>query len=162
MTERLWAPWRMEYIRGIGTDECFLCRMLQENRDRENLLLKRGRTGAVVLNRYPYNNGHLLVFPYRHVPELKAMTEEERREHLELQIEAIDALKRIMRPDGFNVGLNQGKAAGAGVEAHLHTHVVPRWNGDTNYMPVLADVKIIPQALGELWDALHPVLDGDP
>jgi len=149
----------MEYIRGIEEEGgCFLCRILAEDRDRENLVLKRGRTGAVVLNRYPYNNGHLLICPYRHVPDPGAMTPEERTESMDLLVEAIEALKKALRPDGFNVGLNLGRAAGAGLEEHLHTHVVPRWNGDTNYMPVMGDVKVIPQSLSDLWDDLHPLM----
>jgi ATP adenylyltransferase len=156
--KRLWAPWRMTYIRQIKEQGCFLCRMFGESEDRKNLLLLRGRTCAVVMNRYPYNNGHLMVCPYRHVDDLAKLTGEERAETMDLVIRSVDVLRTAMNPDGFNVGINLGRTAGAGLDEHVHTHVVPRWNGDTNYMPVLADVKVIPQSLEDLWDQLHPRL----
>ena len=152
----------MEYIRGIREEGCFLCRIFDSSRDRENLLLKRGESCAVVLNRFPYNNGHLMVCPYRHVADIGDMTDEEQAETMKLASEAVSALRQAIRPDGFNVGLNLGRAGGAGLEEHVHTHVVPRWSGDTNFMPVLSDVKVIPQFLSELWDLLYPLLNPDP
>jgi ATP adenylyltransferase len=157
--DKLWAPWRMDYILGDDEEKCFLCRILAEDNDRENLLLKRGRRCGVVMNRFPYNNGHLMIFPHRHVAEVGEMNADERLESMDLVAEVLDAFKESMRPDGFNVGLNLGRAGGAGLEEHIHLHVVPRWNGDTNFMPVIGDTKVIPQALMQLWDQLHPLLD---
>ena len=157
--KRLWAPWRLEYIVGDKQEGCFLCRILGDDNDRENLILKRGQLCAVVMNRYPYNNGHLMVCPYRHVAELDDLCGEERLELMDLVADCIKALKQSIRPDGFNVGINLGRAAGAGLEDHIHTHIVPRWNGDTNFMPVMDDVKVIPQGLLELWDVLNPLLN---
>ena len=157
--KRLWAPWRLEYIVGDKEEGCFLCRILAEDNDRENLVLKRGRLCAVVMNRYPYNNGHLMVCPYRHVSGLGDLSSAERLATMDLVAECIDALKQTVHPDGLNVGINLGRAAGAGLEEHIHSHIVPRWNGDTNFMPVMDDVKVIPQGLLELWDVLQPVLN---
>lgn len=154
----LWAPWRMEYIGRPSEPGCFLCDIFASDDDRANLVLFRGRSTAIVMNRYPYNNGHLMVAPYRHVAELGQLNADERAETMDLAAAAIDALRRTIHPDGFNMGINLGRVAGAGLETHLHTHVVPRWNGDTNFMPVLAGIKVIPQTLEELWDRLHPVL----
>ena len=151
----LWAPWRMEYIAGPRVSGCFLCAMLRRGGDREGLVVFRGRRCAVLMNRYPYNNGHLMVAPRRHVPDLRAMTRAERAEAMDLVGRGIEALRAAVHPDGFNVGLNLGKAAGAGLEGHVHFHIVPRWNGDTNFMPVVADVKVIPQALAELCAVLR-------
>ena len=154
----IWAPWRMEYIRQPKTDGCFLCDICTGTADRDNLVLRRGRVCALVMNRFPYNNGHLMVAPYRHVPDLAALTDDERLETMRMLDEGVRALKLAIRPDGFNLGINLGRVAGAGLDTHLHTHIVPRWNGDTNFMPVLADVKIVPQTLTELWDRLHAIL----
>jgi len=156
--KRLWAPWRMEYILAEHGDGCFLCDMFQGRDDRENLVLFRGKLAAVVINRYPYNNGHLMVAPYRHLPDLNAISPEERSEMMELTARCIPALKEVMHPDGFNIGINLGQTAGAGLQDHVHLHIVPRWNGDTNFMPVIAETKVIPQALHDLWDRLHPVI----
>jgi len=156
---RFWAPWRLEYVQGEKDNECFLCRIAEETDDRANGLVKRGRCCAVVLNRYPYNNGHLMVFPYRHVAGIDSMNRDERIETMDLVAETIAALREAIAPHGFNVGINLGRVAGAGLEEHIHTHVVPRWNGDTNFMPVLGEVKVIPQSLSDLWDALYPLLN---
>ena len=153
--KRLWAPWRLEYVRNVDEDGCFLCRIADGDDDRGNLLLKRGKTCGVVMNRYPYNNGHLMVFPWRHMDDLCGMSADERLECMDLVAEAVEALKGALHPDGFNVGLNLGRPAGAGLEDHLHMHIVPRWNGDTNFMPVLGDTRVIPQSLLDLWDELH-------
>jgi len=154
MMKRIWAPWRMKYILGARETGCFLCAMLPDGNDSENLILKRGRTCFIVMNRYPYNNGHLMVCPLRHVDSLGAMTAKERAEMMELTSECVALLQKVMRPDGFNVGINLGAAAGAGLKDHIHIHIVPRWNGDTNFMPVLGQTKVIPQALHELRDEL--------
>lgn len=159
--ENLWAPWRLEYILSDKDGECFLCRILAADRkdDRENLVLKRGSKCAVVLNRYPYNNGHLMVCPIRHLGDFGLLDADERLETMNLVAECIEALRATIHPDGFNTGMNLGRVSGAGLEEHIHTHIVPRWNGDTNFMPVLGDIKVVPQYLQELWDQLHPVLN---
>ena len=148
----------MDYIRSDKSDGCFICDAVARNDDRDHLLAYRGEACCVVINRYPYNSGHVMVAPYRHVASLEEMTDAERLEIMHLTSRSVQALGSIMHPDGFNVGINLGEAAGAGLKDHVHQHVVPRWVGDTNFMPVMADVKVIPQALEELWDALHPLL----
>ena len=154
MSRPLWAPWRIEYIRGEKEDECFLCQMIKKDRDRENLLLFRGETCAVVMNRYPYNSGHLMVFPQRHTADFTDLTEEEDREMCELTRRAITALRATMQPEGFNLGTNLGAAAGAGLKDHLHRHIVPRWIGDTNFMAVTGDCHVVPEALTQTYDLL--------
>ena len=156
--DRLWAPWRLEYVRHEKGSACFLCRVLEETADRANLLICRGKTCSIVLNRYPYNNGHLMVFPHRHIEDLGGMTADERLESMDLVARAIDALRETIHPDGFNVGVNLGKVAGAGLEEHVHMHVVPRWNGDTNFTTVCADLRVVPQSLEALWDELRPCM----
>ena len=158
--KNLWAPWRMQYIRHSRAPGCFLCAIFKSppSRDRRNLLLKRGRTCCLVLNRFPYNSGHLMVAPRRHVAELQDLRPAEQAELMRLTATAVAALKKTLRPDGFNVGINLGAAAGAGLRGHLHLHIVPRWTGDTNFMPVFAEVKVIPQALEELWTQLAAAL----
>lgn len=152
----IWAPWRIEYILGDKDGGCFLCNMFRAKDDRKQHVLARGKTCAVVLNRFPYAAGHLMVAPYRHVALLTKLTRAERSEMMELTERCVAVLDRVMRPQGYNIGLNIGQAAGAGLKDHLHMHVVPRWAGDTNFMPVLADVRVLPQALEDLWDTLHP------
>ena len=159
MSNTIWAPWRIEYILGEKEAGCFLCRMFAEQDDRSNLLLKRGKTCAVVMNRYPYTSGHLMVTPFRHLENLKDMTPEERIEMTDLCIEAVEILKAELKPDGLNLGYNLGAAAGAGLKDHIHQHIVPRWVGDTNFMPVLADTRVMPQALLEQYDVLRPLFN---
>lgn len=159
MKKTIWAPWRIEYILSDKEAECFLCKMFAEDSDRENLLLKRGKTCAIIMNRYPYTSGHLMVAPYRHLEHLKDMTPEERLEMTDLSIEAVEILKSALNPDGLNLGYNLGAAAGAGLKDHVHQHIVPRWTGDTNFMPVLADTRIMPQALMEQYDVLFPLFN---
>jgi ATP adenylyltransferase len=154
--KNIWAPWRIEYILGEKDGKCFLCRMFRDKDDASNHLLLRGKTCAVVMNRYPYAPGHLMVAPYRHTAGLDDMTPAEATEMMALTRKCVAVLKRTMRPHGFNIGINLGDAAGAGLKDHIHMHIVPRWHGDTNFMPVLADIKVIPQALDEAWLALHP------
>jgi ATP adenylyltransferase len=149
----------MTYILEPKGGPCFLCRALSENDDRTNLVLKRGATCAVVMNRYPYNNGHLMVCPKRHLAELSAMSAEERLETMDLVDRAVRGLRAVLSAEGFNIGINIGPVAGVGLAEHLHTHIVPRWNGDTNFMPVTADIKVVPQALLDVWDILHPALN---
>ncbi|MDD4816404.1 MAG: HIT domain-containing protein [Victivallaceae bacterium] len=145
----LWAPWRVEFIHAPKSGECFLCGNCEVNPDKpeEKLIVRRGVAMFVMLNRYPYNSGHLLIAPYRHVGDIAELTADERHELIDLTAEAKNVLQSLLHPDAFNVGLNLGRAAGAGVAEHLHCHIVPRWNGDTNFMPVLADVRCVPEAL---------------
>ncbi len=158
--KRLWAPWRIAYIREIEKIEgCIFCVKPQENRDDENFLLYRGKTAFVLLNIFPYNSGHLMVAPYRHTALLEDLSPEEARELWHLVTVAVQALKRTFQPDGFNVGLNLGRAAGAGFDQHLHVHIVPRWVGDTNFMPVIGDTKVIPEGLEETYRRLKPVFE---
>lgn len=158
-TNQLFAPWRIEYILGPRTDGCFLCAALAATDDRAHLLLHRGPACAVIMNRYPYTCGHLMVIANRHVESLAQMTVGERAEMMELTHRSIEILAAAMQPHGFNTGLNLGKVAGAGLHEHIHQHIVPRWNGDTNFMPVAGGTRIIPQALEELYDALRPRFD---
>ncbi len=156
----IWAPWRIEYILAQKDGCCFLCDMFGEAEDAKNRILLRGPTCAVVMNRYPYTGGHLMVCPYRHVAEPAGLTRGERLEMADTLDRALRALERIMKPQGYNIGYNLGAAAGAGLRDHLHQHVVPRWVGDTNLMPVLGGVTVVPQALDELYAKLKPAFDG--
>jgi ATP adenylyltransferase len=157
----LWAPWRIHYIQNAEKPSgCFLCAMLKAPRshDRKNLLLLRGKTCLVCLNLFPYSGGHLMVAPRRHVAELADLRPAEHAELMRLATTMVELLKRVMQPQGFNLGMNLGHAAGAGLRDHLHLHIIPRWHGDTNFMPVFADIKVIPQALEELYDQLAAAL----
>ena len=155
--DRLWAPWRAQYIRegSSGTDTgCFFCRGLAGDDDRANLLVWRRPASAVFLNRFPYNNGHLLVAPLVHEGTLQELHGAELAEPLETVRRMVAVLDRMLRPQGYNIGLNLGKSAGAGVPGHLHWHVVPRWDGDTNFLPVLAQTKVIVESLAEFYERL--------
>lgn len=168
----LWAPWRLAYILGdekkkasdrpapdlpSGADpDCFICRAAaDDSADRENLVVHRGPHCLTVLNRYPYNNGHLLVAPYAHKARLGELSDDESLEAVRRLGEWVRIIEQSMNAEGFNLGLNLGRVAGAGLPGHLHWHVVPRWNGDTNFMPALAGIKVIPQSLDALWELLH-------
>lgn len=159
--QRLWAPWRMEFIRAPKEKECFLCRIIREGpeKDAQNLVVHRGRHGLLVLNRYPYSGGHLLAVPYRHEGSLVALSRDEMGELMDLACLAERLLERVAKPQGFNVGINQGAAAGAGLRDHLHLHVVPRWEGDSNFMPVVGSVQVMPLALEEMHAALRAELE---
>jgi ATP adenylyltransferase len=154
--DRLWAPWRLSYVAAgpAPADDCFLCRGLADRADREHHIVRRGDRSAVVLNRFPYNNGHLLVAPLAHKATLDDLEDAELLELQQVVRRCVAVLRDRMTPDGFNVGLNLGRPAGAGLPGHLHWHVVPRWNGDTNFMPVLGDTKVISQSLDALYDLL--------
>ncbi|MEM3615296.1 MAG: HIT domain-containing protein [Candidatus Methanomethylicia archaeon] len=149
----LWAPWRMEYISAPRNVECFLCTYPKAGRDDDLLILKRGEYSFIVLNAYPYNNGHLMIAPYRHIIYPNDLTRDESLEIMDLMSLSIDVLKRALSPDGFNVGMNIGRAAGAGIE-HLHFHIVPRWFGDTNFMPVISETKVVSQHLRATFEIL--------
>lgn len=154
-SDQLWAPWRLAYVRGETPVGCVLCGKPQDGDDEAALIVARGSSCFVVMNLYPYNSGHLMVVPYRHVADLTELTIDEAHECTSLISTSIGVLRATMQPDGFNVGLNMGSAAGAGIADHLHWHVVPRWNGDTNFMPVLADIKVMPQHLSLTWRQLR-------
>ncbi len=151
----IWAPWRMDYIEMEKPAGCVLCEKPKQDNDPASYILYRGGKNFVIMNTYPYNPGHLMIAPYRHVASLEDLTTEELHEHIEIVNRSIKVLRKAFNPGGFNVGINMGKAAGAGITDHVHTHVVPRWQGDTNFMPVFADVRVVPQALAETYEKLR-------
>ncbi|MCH8019039.1 HIT domain-containing protein [candidate division KSB1 bacterium] len=153
-SEILWAPWRMEYILGEKESGCIFCTRINQDSDKENLILLRGKNNFVIMNKYPYNNGHLMVVPNRHTSEFDSLSDPEKLEMMNLVSKSMNVLKKTVNPDGFNVGLNIGKIAGAGIDDHLHFHIVPRWAADTNFMPVVGQTKIISEDLGETWERL--------
>jgi len=150
--DSLHAPWRIEYILSPKPElkEGLFARIAQSSDDVENLVVVRERSCFALLNRYPYNGGHLMVVPYKEVPDLNGLTDEELTDLWKLVRRCQNALSAVMKPDGFNIGINLGKVAGAGIAEHLHVHIVPRWNGDTNFMPVLANTSVVPDALKEI------------
>jgi ATP adenylyltransferase len=158
--ERLWAPWRLSYVTGPAReaptpgDACFICAGLAAAADRQNLIVLRTPHSIVYLNRFPYNNGHLLVAPLAHKGKLQELTAEELLDGQQTIARLLGALEKTIRAEGFNVGLNLGRVAGAGLPGHLHWHVVPRWPGDTNFMPILADTRVIVQSLDALYELL--------
>jgi ATP adenylyltransferase len=154
--QNLWAPWRMDYILGDRPHGCIFCPEGNGETDEERLLLYRGDRSMVVMNRFPYNNGHLLVAPWNHVPSLDGLEEKELVDLIRKVQRSVDILRETMSPDGFNVGLNLGTVAGAGVAAHVHFHIVPRWNGDTSFMTVLAEVRVISEHLQQTHKRLLP------
>ena len=157
--QQMWTPWRMAYIRREKQPGCIFCEMLGAEDDSGQLILHRSEMTFLVLNKFPYNNGHLMAVPYRHVDTLEALTAEEAVDMMALVSLGIRALRRSTNPEGFNIGVNIGKIAGAGVIDHVHTHVVPRWGGDNNFMPVLADVRLIPQDLNETYRELRAAVE---
>jgi len=157
MTDALWAPWRLVYIQSVADSpkECFLCAAAQTpDADEPNLVIARSSLCLLMLNKYPYVNGHLLAAPYRHVPQLGDLTAEERGQLMELLVHGQALLTAAINPQGFNIGINLGRCAGAGVPGHVHAHIVPRWNGDVNFMSVVGNVRVIPQALEESYRLL--------
>lgn len=160
--ERLWAPWRMMYIKHGKEAKCFLCRIIKEKRDKNNFVLLRTKKVISILNLYPYNNGHIMVVPRRHTNSLEKLLPQN-IEEIFLHINKFTAaLKRSFRCHGFNVGLNLGSSAGAGEARHVHFHIVPRWRGDTNFMPIISDTKIIPQGLRTTYTQIKKALNEQP
>jgi len=157
--KNLWAPWRVEYIQGLGkSSDCFICQDLEKPQDNDkNLVLWRSDRSIVVLNRFPYNNGHLLIAPARHIPDLEQASDEELLELTKLVRESKKALSLAIKPHGFNVGMNFGRCSGAGLPGHLHIHIVPRWEGDTNFMNVCTDTNVVSQSLTELLEQLKQI-----
>ena len=153
--QRIWAPWRLRYVKDAKQiDECIFCAKPATGDDRDALIVHRGERCFVMLNLFPYTNGHLMVAPFDHVGRLQEIDAEVTAEIMALAQRAMTTMEDVYDPEGFNVGINQGRVAGAGVEGHIHLHVVPRWAGDNNYMPVLADTRVMPQSLEESYDAL--------
>ena len=152
--EQLWAPWRIEYILMEKPKGCILCDKPKQDSDAANYILHRGHENFVILNAYPYNSGHLMVAPYRHIASLEELTDGEIQEHFKIVNQSIRALRQVYSPEGFNVGINIGRVAGAGIDGHVHTHIVPRWQGDTSCMPVISDTKVINEALTETYEKL--------
>lgn len=158
--DRLWAPWRMQYVEHHPPDEsagksgCIFCDFPLDDDDAGRLIAHRGESAYVILNGFPYNNGHLMVVPYEHNSALHALPAATAQEITELTQLSLRVLEQIYRPEGFNIGINQGDAAGAGIGAHLHQHIVPRWVGDTNFMPVVADVRVLPEALSGSYEKI--------
>jgi ATP adenylyltransferase len=160
--ERIWAPWRLEYVKDASKDkesECIFCAALDAGNDEANLIVRRGEHCFVILNKYPYTNGHLMVAPYEHVAELQGLDDETMAEIMSLAQRGIAALETSYSPHGYNVGFNQGRVAGAGVEHHIHMHVVPRWGGDTNFMPVLGDTRVMNETLEDSYATLKGAWD---
>ena len=154
--EHLWSPWRMEYImRNEPTPGCIFCKALQQEDSPANLIVSRGKTAFVILNRYPYTSGHIMVVPNAHQPSLELLDAETRGEMMELVSHSLQVMRAVYKPEGFNVGVNIGAAAGAGVTDHVHIHVVPRWAGDTNFMSTLAGARVLPEALEDTYRRLR-------
>lgn len=156
---KLWAPWRIEYIRQPKDDGCIFCDKPQNGDDREMLILHRGEFSFVLMNLYPYNNSHLMIAPYEHVDDPLQISSETKSEIMALTDQSMTIIKKLMNPDGFNFGANFGAAAGAGIEEHFHYHLVPRWRGDTNFMPVMGHTKVMVHGLQESYDELKPEFD---
>lgn len=152
--EQIWAPWRIEYIVKAEQSDCFLCQKPKEDEDESNLIIYRGESNFIILNSFPYNPGHVMVAIYRHVGRLEDLTDLESEEHVRLVKRSIKLLRAVLNPAGFNVGINLGRVAGAGVEDHIHTHIVPRWQGDSNFMPVVSNTKVLPEALAATYKKL--------
>ena len=157
--EILWSPWRMQYILGPKPGECVFCVPGERDEDEERLILCRGKTAFVLMNKYPYNSGHLLIAPFRHTVEYCSLTKEECSEIFTLSQHCVDILEKVSSPQGFNLGFNLGAAAGAGIKGHLHMHVVPRWNGDSSFIAVLGDVRTLPEYLTVTYAKLKPFFD---
>jgi ATP adenylyltransferase len=165
--KQLWTPWRMKYILGMKKNSdlkkqgCIFCEKLKENKDEDNFILYRGKTAFIILNIFPYNNGHLMVAPYKHLGELERLKDEELGELMSLVKKSTGLLKKALNPQGFNIGLNIGRVAGAGIEDHIHIHIVPRWEGDTNFLPLIGETKVIPELLKDTYKKLLGALKNE-
>jgi ATP adenylyltransferase len=158
--EYIYAPWRIEYIKRATKEEgCILCQKPKQSNDADNFVLFRGKKDFIMMNAYPYGPGHLMVAPYRHTALFEELTDEELAEHYRLVRLGVKVLKQVFKPEGFNLGMNLGRVAGAGIDTHLHSHIVPRWNGDTNFMPVIGDTRVVNEALADTYAALRCAFD---
>ena len=155
---RIWAPWRIKYITSKKEKICIFCKAYKEKKDRKNFVVLRSDYSFVLFNKFPYNNGHILIAPYRHIANLEELTNQEVYDLHKLLVKMICVFKKVIKPDGFNIGFNLGKVSGAGIEDHLHLHLVPRWLGDTNFMPVISDTKVISQSLDDLYKKIKKYL----
>ncbi|HSC35935.1 MAG TPA: HIT domain-containing protein [Thermodesulfobacteriota bacterium] len=149
----LWAPWRLKYITGDKEEGCIFCKKPKEGNDKDNLILYTGETSFIIMNRYPYSNGHLMTVPYKHTNNFSDLTPNERLELMDLTAKCLDILQ-VIKPEGFNIGMNLGRTGGAGIDDHLHFHIVPRWSGDTNFMPVIGDIRVMPEYLEDTYETL--------
>lgn len=157
--DKLWAPWRIKYIQNIPkTKGCIFCQAKKSKNDKKPRVVLRTKYSFVILNTFPYNNGHLMVVPNRHVKNMEDLNDQEILDFNKTLIKIKKSLQKVLKPEGFNIGINLGKSAGAGVEGHLHIHIVPRWRGDTNFMPTLSNTKIVSQSLDELYVQLKKTL----
>ena len=154
--DKLWAPWRMKYVQAIDKDNdgCIFCTKPEETNDRDNLILYKGEKCFVIMNLYPYNNGHLMIVPYIHTSDINDLDSDTILEMWKLINKSVEILKNLFRAEGFNIGINLGRTAGAGIDQHVHMHIVPRWNGDTNFMPAIGETKVISQGLHDAYDML--------
>jgi len=157
--KKLWAPWRIDYILGPKEEGCFFCKYLADNKDEEHLILYRGKKAFVIMNYYPYNNGHLMVVPNEHRGDITELDPDTLTEMMKMVQASVEIIRKEMKAEGFNIGINQGKVAGAGVDDHVHIHIVPRWTGDTNFMPVTGYTKVISEGLKETWKKLKKQFD---
>ncbi len=149
--DKLWAPWRIKYVSGIKTRGCIFCKAFKGRNDKKNLIIYRSKHSFAILNAFPYNNGHVMIVSNRHVASLDRLTDMEVLDINKAIVVMVKRLKKALNPAGFNMGINLGKVSGAGIDKHLHVHLVPRWLGDTNFMPIVSNTKIISQSLGELY-----------
>ncbi len=158
--ERLWSPWRSQYVSSAGEDAgCIFCEARKQRDEAESAVLYRAEEVFVVLNAFPYNSGHVMVAPFRHAGELEELSPNERAELMEVTTQTVAVIREAISPHGFNIGLNLGRVAGAGVPGHLHVHVVPRWGGDTNFMPVVGETKVLPESLSDTGAKLRPLFE---
>ena len=157
--DNLWRPWRIKYILSDKEQGCIFCNKPKEQKDQKNYILHRAKTSFIILNIYPYNNGHLMIAPYKHVASFENLEDAELTELFQMVNKCTKLLKVTMQPQGFNIGVNLGKVAGAGVKDHVHIHVVPRWEGDTNFMPILAEASVIPESLDAVFGKLSEALN---
>jgi ATP adenylyltransferase len=157
--KHLWSPWRLEYLTAPKAGSCVFCQAAESDDDREHLVLFRGERAFLILNRYPYNNGHFMAVPYAHLPSLEDLDTPALTEMMLLLNRGLAALRATVDPEGFNIGANLGRVAGAGIEEHVHIHAVPRWTGDTNFMPVIGDMRVVPETWLQTYDSLKAALE---
>ena len=161
--DRLWAPWRAKYIESFSNEEksenCLFCEKAKEDENEKNLVLLKGKTCYIIMNRFPYNSGHLMIVPYKHTANITDLSDEENLDLMNMLKKSINALNKALKPHGFNIGINLGRVSGAGIAEHIHLHIVPRWNGDTNFMPVLSETKVISELLEDTYKKIKEALE---